>query len=98
MKKPSTYITCDKPFGTLYTGVTAHPVQRIGQHQEGKADSFTARYKLKRLVYIERFNTMAEAIKREKEIKGWPRNRKIKLICKHNPEWVDLSLTLDRLE
>jgi putative endonuclease len=99
MKKcPAVYIVTNKPFGTLYVGVTAFPAAREWQHKSGQnADSFTARYKLHTLVYLELLPTMPEAIAREKELKGWTRNRKLKLICKANEKWEDLGPLLHDL-
>jgi putative endonuclease len=75
----------------LYIGVTTALEQRVQQHKEQRfADSFTSRYSLHKLVYLERFSTTA-AIAREKQLKGWRRSRKIELIVKDNPGWKDLS-------
>jgi putative endonuclease len=76
---------------TLYVGVTNNFVRRAFQHKQGDASEFTARYKLDRLVYHERFQYVRSAIAREKQIKGWLRVKKIGLIVSMNPEWKDLS-------
>ena len=76
---------------TLYIGVTNNLRHRIQQHKEGKADSFTAKYKIDRLVYFERHAYIDKAIAREKELKGWLRERKVKLIEGVNPTWEDLN-------
>ncbi len=95
IRRPTVYILTNKPQGTLYTGVTAFPTRRQWQHlSKINPDSFAAKYNLNRLVYMEHFPTMPQAIKREKEIKGWQRNRKLSLISKYNPNWDDLT---DRL-
>jgi len=79
-------------FHHLYTGVTNSLVVRVKQHKEGKdPNSFTARYGMNRLVYFERFQYIHDAIRRETEIKGWLRVRKLTLIVQHNPTWRDLS-------
>jgi putative endonuclease len=79
-------------FQRLYTGVTSDLMSRTVQHKTGKnPDSFTAKYRIHKLVYFERFQYINDAIRREKEIKGWLRERKIALIVKHNPTWRDLS-------
>ena len=76
---------------TLYTGVTGNLIQRVRQHKTGSGPGFTAKYKLDRLVYFERFEDIRNAIEREKQIKGWLRSKKITLIVSVNPAWRDLS-------
>lgn len=84
------YIVTNKPFGTLYVGMTNDVVHRAYQHREGLVDGFTKRYGLKMLVYYEEHATALEAIQREKNIKHWPRAWKVDLVRKMNPEWRDL--------
>ncbi len=91
IKQPCVYILTNKRNGTLYTGVTSNLSQRIDQHQNGGSGSFTDRYKLKRLMYVEACETMEAAILREKKIKGGSRKKKIVLIEAENPLWEDLS-------
>ena len=79
---------------TLYIGVTNHLNRRVQEHREGIADSFTKRYNIHRLVYFERFQYIGNAITREKELKGWLREKKIALIEAENPTWKDLYLEL----
>ncbi len=76
---------------TLYTGVTNQLERRVREHKRGKPGSFTARYHVNLLVYVENFRQINEAIAREKEIKKLTRKEKIKLIESLNPEWRDLS-------
>jgi putative endonuclease len=77
----------------LYIGVTNCIEVRIFQHKEKRDPRcFTARYNIDRLVYFERFTSIKAAISREKELKGWLRERKIALIVANNPTWKDLSL------
>jgi putative endonuclease len=65
---------------------------RVNQHKAAKdPSSFTARYGINRLVYFERFQYIQDAIRRETEIKGWLRIKKIALIVQQNPTWRDLS-------
>jgi putative endonuclease len=65
---------------------------RVKQHKAAvNPGSFTARYGIDRLVYFERFQYIQDAIRRETEIKGWLRVKKIALIVEHNPTWRDLS-------
>jgi putative endonuclease len=79
-------------FHRLYIGVTNSLMVRVEQHKAAKnSGSFTARYGIDRLVYFERFQYIQDAIRRETEIKGWLRVRKIALIVEHNPTWRDLS-------
>jgi putative endonuclease len=76
---------------TLYVGVTSDLVSRIIQHREGKyPKSFTFRYNLKKLVYFEAFPSIVEAIAREKQLKAGSRLKKVQLIEKMNPSWMDL--------
>ncbi len=77
---------------TLYTGVTNNLLRRVREHSLGTGSGFTAKYRLNRLVYFERFDDIRNAIEREKRIKGWLRKKKIALIVGVNPEWKDLSL------
>ena len=90
MKQPCVYITASKPYGTLYTGVTAHLNQRSFDHKEGHGSKFTARYGCNILVYCEFYTDIREAIAREKQIKGGSRAKKLELIKSMNPEWKDL--------
>lgn len=80
----------NKPFGTLYIGVTSDLLKRIWQHKEKIVHGFTAQYALDKLVYFEMFDDVNQAIKREKQIKNLVRRKKIVLILKMNPEWKDL--------
>ena len=84
------YFLSNCPNGTLYVGVTNDLVRRIGEHKEGLAAGFSRRYYLKRLVYFERYDDITAAIQRETNIKRWPREWKVNLITKDNPEWNDL--------
>jgi putative endonuclease len=76
---------------TLYIGVTNNLVRRVREHKTGTGSGFTAKYKLDRLVYFERFECIQNAIEREKRIKGWLRIKKIALVVSKNPSWKDLS-------
>jgi putative endonuclease len=87
---PCVYIMANKRNGTLYTGVTSNLAQRAWQHREGQADGFTRRYGCKLLVYYEPYETMLEAIAREKQIKAGSRAKKLALIECGNREWKDL--------
>lgn len=94
MKLPAVYIMTNKPYGTLYVGVTSDLVNRIWQHKEHVADGFTKKYDLIKLVYFEQHQTMESAILREKQLKQWNRDWKIRLIQQQNTEWFDLYETI----
>jgi putative endonuclease len=80
--------------GVLYTGVTSNVLRRVQEHKAKKTGGFTARYNINRLVYCESTDNIESAIVREKQIKGWRRDRKIELIESINPEWNDISVEL----
>ncbi len=90
MKKPAIYIMSNKKNGTLYVGVTSNLIQRIFQHKEELTAGFAKKYECKNLVYFELFDSINNAIEREKQIKGGSRAKKIKLIESVNKEWRDL--------
>jgi putative endonuclease len=75
----------------LYTGVTNDLMSRVGQHREGKVSSFTAKYRIHRLVYFETFREVRAAIAREKQIKSWTGEKRAGLIQETNPTWLDLA-------
>jgi len=75
----------------LYTGVTNDLVARVAQHREGHVSSFTAKYRIHRLVYFETFHDVRSAIAREKEIKSWTRAKRVALIEARNSTWEDLA-------
>ncbi len=90
MKTYYVYIMTNRP-GTLYTGVTNDLERRVYEHNSRTGSRFTSRYKIDRLVHFETFSDVLEAIAREKQIKGWLRQKKIALIESNNPSWEDLS-------
>jgi putative endonuclease len=94
MKRGYIYIMNDGPSGTLYIGVTSNIAARVLQHRSGTGSDFCKRYGLTRLVHVEVFDTMIEAIAREKALKAWQRGWKLNLIGRSNPEWIDLFPTL----
>jgi len=79
---------------SLYTGVTDNLERRMIEHRQGLVPGFTTRYRVFRLVHFESFGRIQDAIAREKEIKGWRREKKIRLIEQHNPTWEDLAARL----
>jgi len=91
MKAFYVYLMTNRSRVVLYTGITNSLVRRVWQHQNGETEWFTKTYKVNRLVYYECFNDPRGAIAREKEIKGWRREKKNALIEKMNPKWADLS-------
>jgi putative endonuclease len=76
---------------TLYTGVTTNLERRVAEHQRHAVPGFTRRYRVERLVYFEVWGRIGDAIRRETEIKGWRRSKKIALIESKNPTWADLA-------
>jgi putative endonuclease len=78
------------PYGTLYVGVTSNLAARVIQHCTGKGSKFCRKYGLTRLVYCEPYDSIEEAIAREKAVKAWQRRWKTKLIEQANPAWDDL--------
>jgi len=77
--------------GTLYIGVTSNLSFRVRQHKEHTFRGFTAKYEVERLLYYETYGEVSKAIAREKQLKGWKREKKIALIERSNPQWKDLS-------
>ncbi|MBI5190655.1 MAG: GIY-YIG nuclease family protein [Nitrospirae bacterium] len=75
----------------LYTGVTNNIVRRMAEHKSGLAKGWAVKYKLDKLVYVEETGDIREAITREKQIKGWLREKKNALVSSANPEWRDLT-------
>ncbi len=85
-----TYITTNARKTVLYVGVTNDIVRRIAEHKSGAVDGFTKRYNVNVLIYAEKYNDVNTAIKREKQIKSWSRERKEKLIETVNKEWTEM--------
>src|SRR5437879_3069122 len=75
----------------LYIGVTGHLARRVQQHRDREVKGFSRKYQMIRLVYAEATSDVMAAIRREKQIKGWLRAKKIALIESLNPEWRDLG-------
>ncbi|WP_299229925.1 GIY-YIG nuclease family protein [Sulfurihydrogenibium sp.] len=84
------YILTNKYNKVLYVGVTNNLVRRVYEHKNKLISGFTSKYNVNKLVYYENFQSVFDAIKREKEIKGWKREKKVALINSFNPEWKDL--------
>ena len=84
------YMMASQENGTIYTGVTSDLPKRIAEHKQGIYGGFTDKYGVKLLVWYEQHETAESAIVREKRIKNWKRNWKIKRIVEMNPDWRDL--------
>ena len=84
------YLLASKKHGTLYLGVTNDLVRRVYEHRTKAVEGFTKRYAVGKLVWFEIHDTAEAAIMREKELKKWRRDWKIRLIEEQNPGWVDL--------
>jgi putative endonuclease len=89
-KKFHIYITTNKINSVLYIGVTSNLEKRIYEHKLKIREGFTEKYNVNKLVYYEEFDDIGMAIQREKRLKKWNRDWKIKLIEDFNPEWKDL--------
>jgi putative endonuclease len=90
------YLTASKKHGTLYLGVTNNLVRRIHEHKTKIVPGFTAQYDVVRLVWFESYDDPTNAIAREKDVKKWRRDWKIRLIEEENPEWLDLYPSITR--
>jgi putative endonuclease len=84
------YLLASRKHGTLYVGVTNDLVRRVYQHKNKIIRGFTTRYGVDRLVWYECYDDPTNAITREKELKKWRRDWKIRLIEEENADWVDL--------
>jgi putative endonuclease len=84
------YIMTNKANTVLYTGMTNNLRRRIWEHQKERGSRFTAKYRIRELVFYERFNKAVDAIAAEKRIKAGSRRKKEYLINSINPEWRDL--------
>ncbi len=84
------YLMTNEHNTTLYVGVTNNLVRRVFEHCNDES-SFTAHYRLHKLVYFEEYQWVQDAIAREKQIKGGSRAKKLALINDHNPTWANLA-------
>jgi putative endonuclease len=84
------YLLASRKHGTLYLGVTNDLVRRVTQHKTKTVPGFTEKYGVDRLVWFEVYEDPTSAITREKAIKKWRRDWKIRLIEEQNPDWIDL--------
>jgi putative endonuclease len=90
------YLTASRKHGTLYLGVTNNLVRRIHEHKTKATPGFTSQYNVVRLVWYEVYDDPTNAITREKDIKKWRRDWKIRLIEEENPDWSDLYPSITR--
>ena len=88
------YILSSKRNGTLYTGVTSNLVKRVYEHRNGLVECFSKKYRVHNLIWYEMHESAESAINREKQIKKWKRDWKLKLIEKENPHWIDRYETI----
>ena len=91
------YIMSTWDHGVLYIGVTNDLNRRVYEHKNKLIDGFTKKYNIKKLVYFEKFCKINDAIKREKELKGWTRTKKNALVESTNPKWLDLSIEYEMI-
>jgi len=88
------YLIANRSRVVLYVGVTNDLARRVWEHRSDAVKGFTSKYKVDRLVYYEQFPDALSAIMREKEIKGWRREKKNALVRTANPKWQDLGKRL----
>ncbi len=90
MKRSYIYFLTNRHHNVLYVGVTTDLKQRIAQHRNNQFGGFSARYNLNKVVLVEEYQDVRQAVEREKQIKSWSRKRKDELIAQSNPEWQEL--------
>lgn len=88
------YILASGRNGTLYVGVTSNLLQRTEQHTSHTTPGFTDKYQVSLLVWYQQHDDIESAIQREKQLKNWHRDWKLKLIEELNPDWKDLAKEL----
>ena len=84
------YIMTNANNTVLYVGVTSNLTQRVRQHKAKELEGFTTRYNITKVIYVEEYADIRNAIEREKQIKSWSRRKKEELIATQNPSWRDL--------
>ncbi len=95
-KQAYIYFMSNRYNKVLYVGITSNLIKRVWEHKNQVVDGFTKRYNLYKLVYYEIYDDIETAINREKQIKSWPRKKKIVLINAFNPSWDDLYEKLSK--
>ena len=99
MERGYDYILCSRKNGALYVGFTKSLYERLQEHKsKTNPNSHTAQYTIDRLIYFETYELIREALRREKQIKGWNRSWKIALFEKENPKWREIVLDWRDLE
>jgi putative endonuclease len=91
------YIVTNKSYKVLYIGITNNLERRMSEHKDKIINGFAKKYNLTKLLYFEETSDIRSATEREKQLKNWHREWKIKLITDFNPEWKDLSLEKDEI-
>ena len=94
VRVPCVYILASQQNGTLYIGVTSNLKKRVWEHKNDIIDGFTKNYNVHNLVWFEVHDNMEAAIIKEKQLKKWKRQWKLRVIEEVNPNWTDLYLTL----
>ncbi len=92
------YMMSDKPLGVIYIGVTSDLRNRVWEHRTATHKGFTSKYKAKNLIWFERHPNIVLAIQREKSLKRYRREWKVKLIDELNPSWMDLYVRIGEIE
>ena len=90
MERAYVYILTNKNNTTLYIGVTNNLERRLYEHRNKLVKGFSSKYNLNKLIYLEETNNIKDAIQREKQLKGWRREKKINLIKQQNPDFTEL--------
>ena len=85
------YIMASRPCGAIYIGATSNLRQRVEQHRSGLPGSHTDHYNIRQLVWFEEHADWISAFSRERQMKEWQRNWKVRLIVAVNPEWRDVT-------
>lgn len=98
MKTPAVYLLSNRKNGTLFVGATEDVVATVAGHKEGRIWGFAKKYNLTKLVYVETFGAVDEAVKRTEQIKRFKRQEKIKMIEEKNPYWTDVYRELAKAE
>ena len=85
------YILTNEKNTVMYIGITNDVRRRVYEHKTGVFEGFTKKYQVHKLVYVECYHDVKDAIAREKQLKGWTRKRKNELVEKVNPEWKEIK-------
>ena len=91
MKDYFVYIMANSNNNVFYIGVTNDLQRRVYEHRTGIFEGFTKKYRVHKLVYCENWHDVKDALRREKQLKGWTREKKKALIGTVNPEWREIE-------